>query len=106
MKQKYISLVVSFLLLSVPVCAREEQQSDLALYQELSAAYGAGFYPGVVSYAQTISAQYPDSVFTADVLIKEGESLVRLGRYEEADAVLAHAESITARTKLPPAACR
>lgn len=74
--------------------AQKETETDLALFNELSAAYSSGFYPGAVEYADRLESAYPDSVFTGRMLVMKGESLVRLGRSSDAEPVLSQAERL------------
>lgn len=69
-----------------------QQSGQIRLYNEMSAAYNSGFYPGTVKYAQDLMQQFPYSIFIGKALLYEGESLFRLGRTEEAAEVLREAE--------------
>lgn len=83
MRKNVFLIAVLFL---VPVLYAEE--TDAALFNELSAAYSSGFYPGAAEYAFRLQSAYPDSVFAGRALAMEGESLVRLGRSRDAETAL------------------
>jgi tetratricopeptide (TPR) repeat protein len=105
MKKIYRILFFYLLLMLFPLCAEMQQPSDISLYQELSAAYGGGFYPGVVSYAEQLVSLYPDSVFSGRSSAMEGEALVRLGRFDDAVPVLEHAEKLAGSASQSAAEC-
>lgn len=68
------------------------EQSDVNLFNELSAAYSSGFYPGAVSYADRLASEYPRSLFIGRALTVKGECLVRLGQTEDALSALEQAQ--------------
>lgn len=84
MMRKNVFLVAVMVLAS----ALYAEETDMALFNELSAAYSSGFYPGAVEYASRLQSAYPDSVFAGRALVMEGESLVRLGRSGDAEKTL------------------
>ena len=95
-------LFAAVLLMASAVCAEEPAQS---LFNELSAAYSSGFYPGAVEYAERLDSAYPDSVFAARVLVMQGESLVRLGRSADAEKVLSRAGSVAEKDSVLMRSC-
>ena len=100
MKKIFLLVAVLFL---IPALYAEE--TDMALFNELSAAYSSGFYPGAVEYASRLESVYPDSVFTGRALVMEGESLVRLGRAGDAEKVLKKAVTLVQKNKKLSHAC-
>ena len=69
-------------------------ETDVSLFNELSSAYNSGFYPGAVQYAEKLNEDFPESAYIGSALVMEGESLVRLGQYEEAFDILKKAEDL------------
>jgi tetratricopeptide (TPR) repeat protein len=102
MTRKNVFLVAVLFLMS----ALYAEETDMALFNELSAAYSSGFYPGAVEYASRLEAAYPDSVFTGRALVMEGESFVHLGRSGDAEKVLEKARALVEKTGELIHACR
>jgi tetratricopeptide (TPR) repeat protein len=90
MMKKNVFLVAALCLIS----ALYAEETDLTLFNGLSAAYNSGFYPGAAEYASRLEAAYPDSVYSGRALVIEGESLVRLGRSSDAEKALAKAQTL------------
>jgi len=99
-KKNLFFIVVLFL---IQVLYAEE--TDMALFNELTASYRSGFYPGAVEYASQLESAYPDSVFAGQALVMEGESLVRLGRSSDAEKVLEKTGTLVQKNQKLSHAC-
>jgi len=64
-------------------------QSESRMYGELRSTMQAGSYPQVVTLADQLLKTYPLTLYKESVALMKGESLCRLGRFEESLAVLA-----------------
>lgn len=69
-------------------------ETDVSVFSELSSAYNSGFYPGTVQYADRLVSEFPESAYTGSALVMKGESLVRLGQFDEALEALLSAEKL------------
>lgn len=69
-------------------------ETDVSVFNELSSAFNSGFYPGTVQYAEKLVEEFPESAYVGSALVMEGESLVRLGQYDDAFEVLTKAEKL------------
>ena len=82
-------LLKSFLSVSVffwsALCAFADTQNVSA---QMEASYKSRFYPGVVRYAEEILRTEKDSLAAFRASVYEGESLFRMGRVEDARAIL------------------
>ena len=58
------------------------------LAAEMKSSYKAGFYPGVVRYAEEILRTEKNSLSTFRAAVYEGESLFRMGRIEDSISIL------------------
>ncbi|MBR1722221.1 MAG: hypothetical protein IJ727_07050, partial [Treponema sp.] len=58
------------------------------LSSEMLSAYKSGFYPGVVRYAEDILRREKDSLAAFRASVYEGESLFKMGRPEDAVAIM------------------
>ena len=65
-----------------------EYETDVSVYNELSAAYNSGFYPGTVQFAERLSNEFPESAYIGSSLVMKGESLVHMGQFAQAGEVL------------------
>lgn len=68
--------------------AKDFGDSEISIYNEVTAAFETGFYPGAVEKANLLQKEYPDSVFVLQALVQKGEALIYLGRYDEARETL------------------
>lgn len=77
--------------------AKDFGTTEISIYNEVTAAFETGFYPGAVEKTNQLQNDFPDSVFILPALIQKGEALTYLNRYEEAIQTLE-----TALSKLRP----
>lgn len=66
---------------------RKSSDSELNIFNEANSAFHTGFYPGAVDKADLLIKNYPESVFIIPASVLKGESLVYLGRYDQAAEV-------------------
>lgn len=94
--------IILSLLASVTACGAFAAgfETDVSVFNELSSAFNSGFYPGTVQYAEKLAQNFPESAYMGSALVMEGESLVRLGQYEEAFSVLTQAQKLDADSEL------
>ena len=85
-----LSAVLSFVCIVSPLTA-QNASSDSSLFSELHSAYQSKAYPAVVEYGAQLEAQYPHSLYLGQVLAYKGESLFKLGRFDEAVQTLEQA---------------
>lgn len=64
--------------------AKGSGETDIAIYNEVTAAFETGFFPGAVEKANLLEQEYPESVLMLPALVMKGEALVNLGRLNEA----------------------
>lgn len=104
MKKTLYAAACALLLLTDSVCTAEPD-TDLSLFNDLSAAYSSAFYPGAADYASRLVSQFPDSAYTGRALVMQGECFVRMGRNRDAENSLARASSFISADKTLAHAC-
>ncbi len=77
-----------FLLAPLFLLTHECFSSDVQLSARLESSYKAGFYPGVVRYAEEILKGDVSSFTAVKAAVYEGESLFRMGRTDDALSLL------------------
>ncbi|WP_407400391.1 tetratricopeptide repeat protein [Treponema sp.] len=85
---------VSVVLLSAFLCfagPADSASGDSWIFSEIVTAYSGAAYPSVIEHANSLVSNYPDSIYCYKALLYKGESLCFLGRYAEAEPVLARA---------------
>ncbi len=82
--KKTLAIFTFFLIFSSFAFSKDFTQSEISIYNEVTAAFDTGFYPGAVEKANLLESEYPDSVFVLPALVQKGEALIYLGRYEQA----------------------
>lgn len=88
--KKCLSSILSFLFL-VSVAGAAGYETDVSVYNELSAAYNSGFYPGAVQLADKLILNYPESAYIGSSLVMQGESLVHIYQFDRAAQVISAA---------------
>src|SRR5574344_38355 len=104
MKKTFYAVACALLLLTDAVVAAEPD-TDLSLFNDLSAAYSSAFYPGAADYASRLVSQFPDSVYAGRALVMQGECFVRMGRNRDAEDALARAFFLVSSDKTLVNAC-
>lgn len=94
--KKTLLFTISLILTSFAF-AKDFGTTEISIYNEVTAAFETGFYPGAVEKTNQLQADFPDSVFILPALIQKGEALIYLNRYDEAVQTLE-----TALSKLRP----
>ena len=89
---KKIFLIISLLLLPV-ICFAQQADSDVQLYNDVKQSFKNGFYPGVVSSAELLQKNFPESSFIHSALAYKGEALIYMESYDEAAQALESAVS-------------
>lgn len=85
--KKTLLFTISLILTSLAF-AKNFGDTEISIYNEVTAAFETGFYPGAVEKTNQLQADFPDSVFILPALIQKGESLLYLNRYDEAEVTL------------------
>ena len=70
-------------MLTVLVLSASAKSTEAELFNELNAAYQSGSLPGAVEYVSQLEKNYPRSLLLPESLCIQGESLYKLGRYQE-----------------------
>ena len=87
--KKFIT-VISAIFMSAAVFSAG-YETDVSIYNELSASYNSGFYPGAVQLAERLSSEFPESAYIGSALVMKGESLVHMNLFAQAGDVLQNA---------------
>ena len=77
-------LLTTLLLLMISVLCFAQAESDIQLYNEIKQSFNNGFYPGVVSSAESLEHSFPESSFIHSALVYKGEALLYMENYDEA----------------------
>ncbi len=90
MKRRLCTLTVICILalVAVPPAFVHAAQSESRLYGELRSTMQVGSYPQVVTLADQLLRTYPLTLYKESIALMKGESLCRLGRFDESLAVL------------------
>lgn len=86
--KKTLLIIIFTLFIAVFGFAGTTRETDISIYNEVTAAFETGFYPGAVEKANLLEIEYPESVLLLPALIQKGESLIYLNRYDEARQTL------------------
>ena len=70
-----------------------QQDSDVQIFNNLRQSYKNGFFPGVVTAADTLQSDFPESAFIHSALAFKGEALINMESYDEAILTLESAIS-------------
>ena len=84
-------LIIFCIFICCSVLCFSQQTSDVQLYNELKQSYKNGFYPGVVTAADRLQSDFPESAFIYSALVCKGEALINMESYEEAISTLENA---------------
>lgn len=91
--KKTLLICIFTLSLTAYSFAIETRATDISIYNEVTAAFETGFYPGTVEKANLLEQEYPDSVLLIPALVQKGEALIYLNRLPEARQTLENAIS-------------
>lgn len=83
---------ISILILCSVFCFAQ-QDTDVQVFNDLKQSYKNGFYPGVVSSADLLQKNFPESSFIHSALAYKGEALINMESYDEAISTLESAAS-------------
>jgi lipopolysaccharide biosynthesis regulator YciM len=61
-----------------------QAETDIQIYNEVRQSYSNGFYPGVVSAADNLNRNFPESSFIHSALVYKGEAYLYMENYNEA----------------------
>src|SRR5574344_1500265 len=104
MKKTFYAVACALLLLTDAVVAAEPD-TDLSLFNDLSAAYSSAFFFFFADYASRLVSQFPDSVYVGLALFMQGECFFRIGRNRDAEDALARAFFLVSSDKTLVNAC-
>ncbi len=72
-------------------------ETETELFTEINSACTSGSYPAVIEYCEKLEKEYPDSPLNGKAFAYKGESLFKLGRFEEAQTVLERAAELNSK---------
>lgn len=72
-------------------------ETETELFTEINSACTSGSYPAVIEYCEKLEKEYPDSPLNGKAFAYKGESLFKLGKFEEAETVLEKAAELNSK---------